>query len=60
MFARYTIVSDDEIRLDVPELDAIPHEVASSVELAARFSSGADDPRFYGAKPSTLRRMTAE
>lgn len=57
MFALYEVISSDEVRLDVPTLDALPHEVRSSDELRRVFMERGDIPGFYEPKPTILHRL---
>jgi len=60
MFARYTLAGPDEGVLEVPALDAIPHEVSSSSQLAEHFARQAQSPGFYTSEPIVVRRVKEE
>lgn len=57
MFARYSFRNDDEALLEVPNIDAVPHQVASSNELVEAFRTGTKTQGFFNDKPSVLRRI---
>lgn len=60
MFARYSFRSPDEGVLEVPGLDAIPHEVDTSDELARLFAQAAGSPDFYSGQTLVARRVRTE
>lgn len=57
MFGRYALLNDNEVIIEVPELDAIPHEVASSGELHRFISENMNNPGFFDDKPKVYHRV---
>ena len=57
MFARYTMLDSDTVRIDVPGLDANPHTVASSAALRAVFAERGRDTSFYSDDPMIASRL---
>ena len=57
MFGRLSTSDDNEVLIEVPELDAVPHEVTSSEELLQVFSENMDKPGFFSDKPKVYHRM---
>lgn len=60
MFARYSFDDRDTVRLDVPALDALPHEVETSTRLVQHIVEHGDGPDFYTDKPMILRRLPSK
>jgi len=56
MFARYTFLDNDTVKLDIPGLDALPHEVASSEQLVEALRDKRSQPGFYD-KQLLIRRI---
>lgn len=57
MFGRYTVLNNKQVLIDVPELDAIPHEVASSKALYDVFREKSGQPGFYDGNPRVYHRV---
>ena len=57
MFGRYAVLNDNEVLVEVPELDAVPHEVSSSEELYRVISENMNNPEFFNGKPRVYHRM---
>jgi len=57
MFARYHLPGPNEGLLEVPELDAVPHEAESSAQLAELFARGDKIQGFYKRDKIVVRRV---
>jgi len=57
LFARYEFDGDDTVVVQVPKLDALPHEVTRAAKLLKIIRDRADDAEFYTDEALVFRRL---